>query len=57
MKRGIFQGDSLSPHLFCMSIDFIKMDLQRTGYGCWISSGCGETAKRYLVSYLLLIQG
>ena len=32
IKRGIFQGDSLSPLLFTMSLDPLSQELQNTGY-------------------------
>ena len=33
IKRGIFQGDSLSPLLFTMSINPLSKELQKTRYG------------------------
>ena len=33
IKRGIFQGDSLSPLLFTMSHNPLSQELQKTGYG------------------------
>ena len=33
IKRGIFQGDSLSPLLFTMSLNPLSRKLQKTGYG------------------------
>ena len=33
IKRGIFQGDSLSPLLFAMSLNPLSQELQKTGYG------------------------
>ena len=33
IKRGIFQGDSLSPLLFTMSLNPLSQKLQKTGYG------------------------
>ena len=33
IKRGIFQGDSLSPLLFTMSLDPISQEHQKTRYG------------------------
>ena len=33
IKRGIFQGDSLSPLLFTMSLNPLSKELQKTGYG------------------------
>ena len=53
IRRGIFQGDSLSPLLFCMALNPLREELHRTGYGYWLSTGRGETAKRQLVTHLL----
>ena len=33
IKRGIFQGDSLNPLLFTMSLNPLSQELQKTGYG------------------------
>ena len=33
IKRGIFQGDSLSPLLFTMSLNPLSRELHKTGYG------------------------
>ena len=33
IKRGIFQGDSLSPLLFTMSLNPLSQELQKTRYG------------------------
>ena len=33
INRGIFQGDSLSPLLFTMSLNPLNQELQKTGYG------------------------
>ena len=33
IERGIFQGDSLSPLLFTMSLNPLSQKLQKTGYG------------------------
>ena len=33
IKRGIFQGDSLSPLLFCIALIPLSMELNRSGYG------------------------
>ena len=33
IKRGIFQGDSLNPLLFTMSLNPLSRELQKTGYG------------------------
>ena len=50
VRRSIFQGDSLSPLLFCMAL---SKELNRTGYGYRMTTGHGETAKRQLISHLL----
>ena len=33
IKRGIFQGDSLSPLLFTMSLNPLSIELNKTEYG------------------------
>ena len=33
IKRGIFQGDSLSPLLFCISLIPLSLELNSSGYG------------------------
>ena len=52
-QRGIFQGDSLSPLLFCMALNSLSTELNRTGYGYRMSTGNGRSAKRQLISHLL----
>ena len=41
IRRGIFQGDSLSPLLFCMALNPLSKELNRTGYGYWMTTGHG----------------
>ena len=53
IRRGIFQGDSLSPLLFCMALNPLSTELNRTGCGHRMSTGNGRTAKRQLISHLL----
>ena len=53
IRRGIFQGDSFSPLLFCMALNPLSKELNRTGYGYRMTTGHGETAKRQLISHLL----
>ena len=48
IKRGIFQGDSLSPLLFCLALNPISMELQQAGAGY----GCGPPGARRPVSHL-----
>ena len=48
IKRGIFQGDSLSPLLFTMSLNPLSQELQKTGYGYQLD----EQAKINHLSYL-----
>ena len=38
-----------------MALNPVSVELHRTGYGYWMSTGRGETAKRQLVSHLLYI--
>ena len=52
-RRGIFQGDSISPLLFCMALNPLSKELNRTGYGYRMTTGHCETAKRQLISHLL----
>ena len=54
IRRGIFQGDSLSPLLFCMALTLSK-ELNRTGYSYRMTTEHGETAKRQLISHLLFM--
>ena len=53
IRRGIFLGDSLSPLLFCMALNPLSKELNRTGYGYRMTTEHGETAKRQLISHLL----
>ena len=53
IRRSIFQGESLSPLLFCMAFNPLSKDLNRTGYGYRMTTGHGETAKHQLISHLL----
>ena len=53
IRRRIFQGDSLSPLLFCMALNPLSKELNRTGYGYRMTTGHGETAKRQPISHLL----
>ena len=53
IRRGIFQGDSLSPLLFSMALNPLSTELNRTGCGYRMSTGNGRTAKRQLISHLL----
>ena len=53
IRRGIFQGDSLSPLLFCMALNPLSTELNRTGCGYRMSTGHGRTAKCQHISHLL----
>ena len=53
IRRAIFQGDSLSPLLFCWALNPLSKELNRTGYGYRMTTGHGETAKRHRTSHLL----
>ena len=53
VKKGISQGESLSPLPFCMALNSLSKELNRTGYGYRMTNGHGETAKRQLSSHLL----
>ena len=52
-RRGIFRDDSLSPLLFCMAHNHLRVELRKTGYRYWMRTGRGKTTKRQLVSNLL----
>jgi len=49
IAKGIFQGDSASPLLFCLAINPISQELQRSGLGY----KCGSGLNRLVVSHLL----
>ena len=53
IRRGIFQGDSLPPLLFCMALNPLSNELNRTSYGYRMRTWHGEIAKRQLISHLL----
>ena len=53
IRQGIFQGDSLSPLLFCMALNPLSTELNRTGCGYRMSTGNGRTAKHQLIRHLL----
>ena len=50
MRRGIFQGDSLSPLWFCMALNPISTLLNSTGYGFKIKD---ETSVKHLLNHLM----
>ena len=52
-QEGYFQGDSPSPLLFCIALNPLSKELNRTGHGYRMTTGHGETAKRLLISHLL----
>ena len=56
IKRGIFQGDSLSPLLFCLAIDPLSKLLKSEGIGYSLSkSRKKEEAMKDIVSHLLFM--
>ena len=48
IKRGIFQGDSLSPLLFCLALIPISREIDRSGHGY----ACGPPERRIRISHL-----
>ena len=55
IKRGIFQGDSLSPLLFCLTIDPLSKLLKKQNIGYNIGKIRGDDAMKQLVSHLLFM--
>ena len=53
IRRGILLGDSLSPLSFCMALNPLSKELNRTVYGYRMTTRHGDTAKRQLISHLL----
>ena len=53
IRGGISQVDSISPLLFCMALNPLSTELNRTGCGYRMSTGNGRTAKRQHISHLL----
>ena len=53
IRRGILQGDSLSPLLFCVDLNPLSKELNRNGSGYRIATGHGKTTKRQLISHVL----
>ena len=55
IRKGILQGDSISPIPICVALNPLSKELKRTDYGYRKTTGHGETAKRQLISHLLYI--
>ena len=55
IKRGIFQGDSLSPLLFCLTIDPLSKLLKKQNIGYNIGKIRGDDAMKQVVSHLLFM--
>ena len=46
LKKGIFQGDSLSPLLFCLTLDLLSKILNKQNEGCNLGAGRIRPDKR-----------
>ena len=55
IQRGIYQGDSLSPLLFCMTIDPLSKILKRKNIGYNLGKVRGERNAQELISHLLFM--
>ena len=55
IKRGIFQGDSLSPLLFCLTIDPLSKLLKKQDIGYNIEKARGNQGGKQIISHLLFM--
>ena len=55
IKRGIFQGDSLSPLLFCLTIDPLSKLLKKQNIGYNMGKIRGDDAMKQVISHLLFM--
>ena len=54
-KRGIFQGDSLSPLLFCLTIDPLSKLLKSKNIGYNVGKIRGNNAAKQVINHLLFM--
>ena len=55
IQRGIFQGDSLSPLLFCLAIDPLSKVLKKQNVGYDLGQVRGRNKKKEVVNHLLFM--
>ena len=55
IKRGIFQGDSLSPLLFCLTMDPLSKLLKKQNIGYDMNRTKGEGAMKQIITHLLFM--
>ena len=56
IRRGIYQGDSLSPLLFCLTLYPLSKLLKSYNIGYNLSSDLGEDAVKKLINHLLFME-
>ena len=55
IQRGIFQGDSLSPLLFCLAIDPLSKILKKQSQGYDLGQVRGRNRKKEIINHLLFM--
>ena len=55
IQRGIFQGDSLSPLLFCLAIDPLSKVLKKQNIGYDLGQVRGRNKKKEIINHLLFM--
>ena len=55
IRRGIYQGDSLSPLLFCLTLDPLSKLLKSNNIGYNLSTDLGKDAAKKIINHLLFM--